>query len=211
MNFPDFYARIPGIILYDPLAELLGAVRDGQLNYHFEDAVKLTGHACPTVAGAWLTGVGALRALYGSAIPERGNFCVAFGAAPDSGVTGVIASVLTLLTGAAGSGGFAGLGGRHGRRQLLEFGVAGVEQVRITRRDTGQQADCRLDLSAVPGDPLVGELLAAILAGRASAEQKADFGQRWQDRVRRILLESGQHPGLLQIRLSPASESGEAG
>lgn len=204
MNFPDFYARIPGIILYDPLAELLGAVRDGQFNYHFEDTVKLTGHACPTVAGAWLTGVSALRALYGPAIPERGNFSIAFGAPQESGVTGVIASVLTLLTGAAGCGGFAGLGGRHVRRQLLEFGVAGVEQVRITRRDTGQQADCRLDLSQVPGDPLVGELLAAILADRASPEQRADFAQRWQDRVRRILLESKQYPGLLDIRLSQA-------
>mgnify|MGYP003492414693 FL=1 len=38
----------------DPLAELLGAAEGGRLEYTYADAVKLTGHSCPTVAGAWL-------------------------------------------------------------------------------------------------------------------------------------------------------------
>ncbi len=37
------------INLYDPLAELLGA-GDGRFTYTYDDAVKLSGHACPTVA-----------------------------------------------------------------------------------------------------------------------------------------------------------------
>ena len=38
----------------DPLAEFLGAADGGRLEYTYADAVKLTGHSCPTVAGAWL-------------------------------------------------------------------------------------------------------------------------------------------------------------
>ena len=43
--FPD----TPSIRLYDPLGDLLGA-GDGHFTYTFDDAVKLAGHACPTVA-----------------------------------------------------------------------------------------------------------------------------------------------------------------
>jgi hypothetical protein len=125
MAFPEFFARVPAVTLRDPLAELLGAAEGGLIEYRFADAVKLTGHSCPTVAGAWLMTVRALRALYGDEIPERGNVAVALRESLDGGVAGVIGSVAGLLTGAAGAGGFKGLGGRHSRRNLLQFGVAG--------------------------------------------------------------------------------------
>jgi len=54
MAFPEFFARIPTLTLRDPLAELLGAADGGLIEYCFADAVKLAGHSCPTVAGAWL-------------------------------------------------------------------------------------------------------------------------------------------------------------
>ena len=60
-----YFSRITPISLHDPLAELLGATEDGIITYDFLDAVKLAGHACPTVAGAWLATVRGLRALYG--------------------------------------------------------------------------------------------------------------------------------------------------
>lgn len=201
MTFPEFFSRVPPIILHDPLAELLGSAAAGRLEYRFEDAVRLTGHACPTVAGAWLTGCGALRALYPAAIPERGQVEVAFGDSETQGVTGVIASVLGLLTGAAGCGGFAGLGGRFGRRELLQFGVQGVSQVRLRRRDTGLTADCRLSLAAVPADPQTGELLARLLGGDPRPEVAASFRQCWLARVESILLDTARHPELLDIRL----------
>ena len=102
MSFPEFFARIPGITLRDPLAELLGATEGGLIDYRFADAVKLAGHSCPTVAGAWLMTVRALQALYGDEIPERGNIVVALHEDLDSGVAGVMASIATLLTGATG-------------------------------------------------------------------------------------------------------------
>ena len=92
MSLPEFFARIPTITLRDPLAELLGAAEGGLIEYAFADAVKLAGHSCPTVAGAWLMSVRALRALYGDEIPVRGNVAVALHENLDSGVAGVIAS-----------------------------------------------------------------------------------------------------------------------
>ena len=68
-----YFSRITPISLHDPLAELLGATEDGIITYDFLDAVKLAGHACPTVAGAWLATVRGLRALYGDDMPVRGN------------------------------------------------------------------------------------------------------------------------------------------
>lgn len=200
MTFPDFFAQIPSITLHDPLAELLDAAQGGLIEYRFTDAVKLAGHSCPTVAGAWLSTVRALRALYGDATPQRGNIGVALHEAMEIGVAGVIGSVAGLLTGAAGVGGFKGLGGHHGRRNLLQFGVSGVGNLRFTRRDTNVAVDCVLRLDFVPGDSRIGSLLPAIVHGQASADEIRLFGELWQDRVRRILVEHGDDPRLVEVR-----------
>ena len=199
MAFPEYFADIPPITLRDPLAELLGSAAGGLIEYRFADAVKLTGHACPTVAGAWLMTVRALQALYGDAIPERGNIAVALPEAIDSGVAGVIASVATLLTGAAGEGGFKGLGGHHARRQLLSFGVSGVTGMAFTRLDNQATVDCTLRLDLVPPDPRLGKLLPAVIRGEADAASRQLFGELWQDRVKRILVDHGKHPNIVQL------------
>ena len=198
-QFPDFFAHVPSITVHDPLAELLGTAAGGRLTYSFTDAVRLTGHACPTVAGAWLTGYAALHALYPEQLPERGGIEVAIGDTEEAGVSGVIGSVLGLLTGAAGCGGFAGLGGRYGRRQLLQFGVDGVSQIRLRRRDTGRYADCRLSLAAVPAAPQTGELLGRLLGGDPSPLVADTFRRCWLKRVERILLDDTLQPQLLHI------------
>lgn len=187
MKLPDYFARIPAITLYDPLAEALGAAEAGLIDYSFADAVKLAGHACPTVAGAWLATIRGLEALYGSATPVRGDIAVALPETVDEGVAGVIASIATLLTGAAAAGGFKGLGGHYGRRNLLSFGVEGVTGIRLTRRDTGATVDCAVRLHKVGGDPRLGELLPKVILGTASTAESRLFRELWQDRVRRIL------------------------
>ena len=202
MKFPDFYRHIAPITLYDPLAELLGAPADGVIRYEFADAVKLAGHACPTVAGAWVATVRGLRALYGDEMPVRGNIAVALHEGLEDGVAGVIASIATLLTGAAGPAGFKGLGGRFGRRQLLSFGVEGVAGIRLTRRDNGRSADCSVQLQRVGGDPRMGELLPAVIQGLATPQQAALFAELWQDRLRRILVDHDDTPELVEIRMA---------
>lgn len=200
MPFPEFFARIPPVTLRDPLAELLGAADGGLIDYRFADAVRLAGHSCPTVAGAWLMTVRALRVLYGDEIPERGNIGVALRENLEGGVAGVVASVAGLLTGAAGAGGFKGLGGRHGRRHLLHFGVAGVGGMAFTRLDTNVAVDCILRLETVPADPRLPGLLGAILHGEAEAATTRRFGELWQDRVRRILIDHADDPEIVELR-----------
>jgi hypothetical protein len=203
MAFPEFFSRVPGITLRDPLAELLGAAEGGLIDYQFSDAVKLTGHACPTVAGAWLMTVRALRHLYGEAMPERGNIVVALHENQNQGVAGVIASVATLLTGAAGEGGFKGLAGRHARCDLLHFGVSGLGGMAFYRRDTGAGVDCTLHLGHVPPHPDLSRLLPVILGGKATIAEAENFAVIWQERVRRILIEHGDDAQIVQLRPAP--------
>lgn len=198
-----YFAQVAPISLYDPLAGLLGATEDGLIEYSFLDAVKLAGHACPTVAGAWLATVSGLRALYGDETPVRGHIAVALHDNIDDGVAGVIASVASLLTGAAGPGGFKGLGGRHGRRKLLSFGIAGVAGIRLSRCDNGASVDCITQLHRVPADPRLGELLPAVILGTASPQEASLFRELWQDRVRRILLNGDSE--LVEIRVAQAA------
>lgn len=199
IRYPEFFAGIPGIVVRDPLAELLGAAEGGCIEYRFLDAVKLAGHSCPTVAGAWLMATRGLRALYGGETPLRGGVQVDFAEAEDSGVAGVIASVMTLLTGAAGAGGFKGLAGQFSRRDLLHFGVSGIAGIRMTRRDTGLAVQVSLDLSSVPPDPRIGQLLGELLSGNPDVALRSEFGRLWQDRVKRILIDHHDDPALVAI------------
>lgn len=110
--YPDFFDAAPVITLRDPLAQFLGAVNGGIMGYRYLDAVRLTGHSCPTVARAFLMTRAALSALHAGKLPVRGETQVDFrDGLPDS-TTGVVANVVDLITGAAGPGGFKGLGSR---------------------------------------------------------------------------------------------------
>ncbi len=90
MRFPAFFQDVPLLTLRDPLAALLGAAEDGLMDFRYADAVKLAGHSCPTVAGAWLMARRGLAALYGDELPERGGMGVDFKAARDAGTTGAV-------------------------------------------------------------------------------------------------------------------------
>lgn len=189
MNLPDFYAQAPIVKTFDPLAQLLGAADGGLLDYTYADVVRLSGHSCPTVAGAFLSGRAALRALYPEGPAERGMIEVLMPAPAHHGTTGVVAQVLTLLTGAAGENGFRGLGGQFARNGLLHFAGRHESDAFIFRRlDNHQSVSVELDTASVPGDPRMRELLTAIVQGSASADDKQAFAKIWQDRVRRMLL-----------------------
>ncbi|HTN34491.1 MAG TPA: hypothetical protein VL091_10850 [Marinobacter sp.] len=195
-----FFDQVPPLRVYDGLARLLGASEDGILEYRYTDAVRLAGHSCPTVAGAWLCTVAALKRLYGDETPERGNISVYFDDAEDSGVTGVIAQVLTLITGAAAANGFKGLAGRHARNNLLHYASKGVRGIRLRRNDTFKEVEVTFDTSSVPSDPAQQSLIPLVLGGQATPEQELEFGRLWQDRVRRLLLEHANDPNVVQVR-----------
>ena len=199
MSYPAFFDEVKSLTLRDPLAQVLGAASDGMLTYAYLDAVKLAGHSCPTVAGAYLMTLKALEALYPDAVPERGNLRVEFGAAQDEGVTGVIANVAGLLTGAAGEGGFKGLGGKFSRRNLLQFGIGGGIEMKCTRLDSGAAVSVVYHPEVVPPPPELPPLMQKLLSGEASADERAQFGTLWQMRVKRILIDHADDPNLVTV------------
>lgn len=200
MAFPAFYAQVPGITLRDPLAELLGAAEGGCIDYGYADAVRLAGHSCPTVAGAYVLAVRMLRRLFGADLPERGALRVEFRGAQEDGVTGVMAAIFSLLTGAAGLGGFKGLAGNYARRNLLVFAVGDLaEEVRLSRLADGASVSASLDLSYLPSDPVLSRLLGRILANQAESKERKEFALRWQARVETLLLEFFDHPGVVRF------------
>ena len=199
MTFPAFFNSVRTITLYDPLAELLGASTDGLLEYGFTDAVKLAGHSCPTVAGAYLMTLKALAALYGKDVPVRGNIRVAFRDGQGNGVTGVIANVVSQITGAAGDGGFKGLAGKFRRNGLLSFNAAIDGAIRFERVDQTVAVAADFHPEQVPPDNSMSMLLQGLLSHNAATADQAAFAALWQDRVQRILIDHIDDPALVTI------------
>lgn len=201
MHYPEFFKAAPVITLRDPLAEFLGAMQDGIMEYHYADVVTLAGHSCPTVASTFLMLRAGLKALYPDSVPERGAIAVEFRGAAEQGVVGVMANVATFITGATHDTGFKGLGGRFDRRGLLDFGEDLGAEMRLTRTDTGRSVEVSARLDGVPMDPRVRELLPRCLMDDGDLAALQEFQILWQDRVRRLLLEHTDDPAVIQVRL----------
>lgn len=187
MNLP-FLAATPTIELRDLLAETLGALAPGEtMRFTFEDVAKAAGHSCPTMAGAYLVTLQALRALYPGATPVRGEVEVVVGGDPADGAAGPMAQAIAQITGAAPETGFLGLMGRFRRASLLRFdpGQPGVFWFR--RRDNGDTVRLTYDPSSIPADPSMHPLLVGVLKGRVTPDEARRFGELWQSRVAAIL------------------------
>ncbi|WP_456449435.1 FmdE family protein [Hydrogenimonas sp.] len=189
MTYPAFFDDVEPIDTVDPLADILGAVENGRITYTYLDMVKFAGHSCPTVAGAWLMTKIGLAKIYGDDLPVRGNVKVEIREALDEGVAGVIGSCIGLVTGAANEGGFKGLGGRMARNNRLVFGVEMGAEVRLTRLDNAAHVEMSYNPSLVPGNPEMQPLMQKVMQGVATPEEKRKFGELWQERVKKILLE----------------------
>lgn len=199
MALPDFFDLAPRITLFDPLAAFLGAPADGRITYVYADAVRLAGHSCPTVAGAWLMTRAALAALWPDGIAERGAVQVLLPDAQDEGVTGVVAAVAGLVTGAAGIGGFKGIAGRFCRAGLLQFDAALPATLGFRRVDSGAGVLATYRPERVPADPLMRSHLHALLSGDGDDESGPTFARLWQDRVRRIVVDHADDPELIAL------------
>ena len=200
MKYPAFFDHAPRIAMRDPLADFLGAAEGGLLEYQYLDAVRLAGHSCPTVAGAYLMARAAVRALYPDAPAERGGITVSMPANADEGVTGVMAQVFTLITGAAAENGFHGIGGHFVRKSLLSYDANSRSgTIQFARRDNGQAVAVELDTSVVPAPRNLRELLGAALSPEATLEQRNAFGSAWQGRVECMLLQHADDPQMVQV------------
>lgn len=198
MRSPAFFDAVAPIVVHDALAEALGAAADGVIEYRYLDAVKLAGHSCPTVAGAYLMTRTALARLYPGALPRRGDLRVELRQALDEGTAGVTGSVAGLIAGAANEGGFKGLAGRFGRQGLLRFGEPMAGEIRFTRVDTGQSVELSHHPQAVPRPPTLKGLLLEAMAPAADAATRLAFAKAWQGWVRTMLVEHADDPMLIE-------------
>lgn len=202
-RLPEFFDRAPTLTVQDPLAAFLGAAENGILTYRYADAVRLCGHSCPTVAGAYLIVIKGLKALYGEELPERGGIEAAMQGTRDEGTVGVTASVVQLLTGAAPETGFGGIGmqGRFARRNLLSFGAGEINgTLTLRRKDNGKTVAVSLNAALQPFAPQMRDIMPKAVGGSASAKELERFGQLWQARVKAFLTESADDPQFVIVR-----------
>jgi formylmethanofuran dehydrogenase subunit E len=198
----DFFDDVPEIRLLDPLASLLGAVEEDEpFVYTYKDAVKLAGHSCPAVSGAYTLTLLALKALYGAELPIRGQIRVLIKGEAAQLAYGPQSQVIMLITGASTITGFKGLGGRFSRQNLLYFDAADFQfsTFIFNREDTGKTIKVVYDTGALPEDEVLSELSPKVIQGVASEDDKELFIEHWEGKVKKILLHHDDFPGLFKI------------
>ena len=187
MQYPTFFDQVQSIQLQDPLSNFLGAFEEGKMEISYIECVKLAGHSCPTVAGAYLMALKGLEALYGDQLPQRGSIHVSMKSGEADGVTGVICNVISFVAGANGIGGFKGLNGNMSRNNLVSYNVPMEGEVKLTRIDTNESVTLSYNPSMIPADAMMQPLMGKSMQGLASEGEKKQFGKLWQERVAKIL------------------------
>lgn len=187
MTYPTFFDNIETIKLKDDLSSFLGAFEDGLIEFTYVDLVKTSGHSCPTVLGAYLMTLQALKALYKEEIPKRGEIKVEFQERQTQGVTGVISNVITNITGACKDNGFKGINGKFDRNHLMKFeSDIGDISAKFTRVDTKESVNVIYDANTILPNPNMKILMQKIMQNQATLEDKIEFGKLWQKRVEDI-------------------------
>ncbi len=199
MNYPAFFDRVEKIKLYDPLADFLGAIENGEMQIEYIDAVKFAGHSCPTVAGAYLMTLLGLRELFANSLPIRGEIEVFVKGEKKEGVNGVIGNTIAFICGVSDEAGFKGIGGNFNRSNKLFFNSQIPKDVRLKRADTKDYVDISYDSSIIPPNPKIKELMQLIMMKRADENIKKEFQKLWQERVKKILLSKELWPKMILI------------
>ncbi len=193
----DFFDKVEPIKLKDPLAFVLGAIdRDEPFVFKYADAVKLAGHSCPAVSGAYKLTQIALKKLYGKETPIRGEIKVKMRGGVDYKANGPISQVISFITGACGGTGFHGLGGgMYSRHNLLTFDdenlpndPRAVCSVVFQKSSDGKAVEVTYSNYMLPSDPGMGDLMPHAVRQTGTDEQIKEFGNLWHDRIKIVLL-----------------------
>jgi len=183
MKYPEFFDKIEHIVLKDELSGFLGTTEKGIIDISYLEIVKMAGHSCGVVSGAYLSALKGLKALFGEELPKRGEIKVELkGKLEDN--SGVTAQVLSNITGATADTGFLGLpNGKFNRRNLLFFGADIPGDVRFTRLDSGKSVNVKY----MPGKVVnPKEILMTAIGPNATKESRRTFPTRWQEMVKTI-------------------------
>ncbi len=208
--FREFLKDIKPIRMREPLADTLGAIADEEavLEYALTDVVKMAGHVCPTISGAYLCCQKALDRLYQDKIPVRGDIAVTVYGEPDEGVYGVIGQVYTFITGAAPNTGFRGLGHKFRRKDLLRFIPEKPDPKAMCFEFKRLDNDRAVLVKFIPGNipfpeekaKRLGELLEKVLWEAAKDDERREFQNLWMEKVRVMLLEQSEIDRWLQLK-----------
>ncbi len=184
MKYLEFFDDFEKIVTYDELAQFLGVNDDGIIEYSYVDIVKTSGHSCGTVAGAYITALNGLKALYGEEIPKRGEIKVELKKTPTEDNAGVVGCVLSNITGATTDYGFGGIPtGKFNRRNLLFYGADIDTDVRFTRVDTGKSVGVNYRPKKIV-NPMA--ILMSAIGENATEEDKKSFPVRFQAMVKTL-------------------------
>lgn len=195
-----FYDEVEPIKLRDPLAIFLGAMDEKEVFvFTYPDAVKLAGHSCPAVSGAYKITQKALKALYKNEMPQRGEIKVTVLGAPADGANGPMAQVISFITGAATDTGFGGLGGKFERANKLVFDIKKEEfgAFIFQREDSGKAVKVKYHPELLPQSEDMSEYFMKCLSGKATEKDKEIFIDMWQSKVKKVLLEEVK--GLFEV------------
>ncbi len=184
MKYPEFFDKVEKIKLYDPLAEFLGSFENGVIEYSFVEIVKMAGHGCLTVAGAYLATLHGLKALFADTLPERGKIKVEFPMGGNEGTQGVIANVVSNITGATYDWGFKGIGGEFSRVGLMFFNAEIDCFAKFTRTDTGESVSVYYN----PGKAVQpGNLVMQMFQNRNNEQEFKPLLKKWLETVQTVL------------------------
>lgn len=192
----DYITEVEPIMMIDPYFSIFGQSQV-PVPYYYEEAVKVAGHSCGAITGAWTITRKALEVLYPDGeIPVRGQIAVEAPGAEDEWFVGVFGDVITFITGASPHTGF--IGAEFGktddlfvRRNKMVYAEEPTGQLPpfrewiFTRLDTGTKVGVKFNLVIIlpiptPGRVAMGKTMAA---GEATPEEAVDYYEYWNDRA----------------------------
>jgi len=184
MEYQPFFDDIEPIVLVDELAKFLGVNDTGIIEISYLDIVKTAGHSCGTVAGAYLSALLGLKALFPDEMPKRGEIKVELKRATTEENAGVVGCVLSNITGATTDYGFGGIpGGKFCRRDLLFYEANIDTDIRFTCLDTGKSIGVNYHPHKVV-NPM--KILMSAIGENATPEDIESFPRRFQEMVKTL-------------------------
>jgi len=208
----NYIKQIPPIMMYEPYYKIFGqGVKP--VPYTYEEAIKMCGHSCSAVAGAWTIVRKGLDALYpGGEIPVRGNIVIYVPGAKEQWHLGVFAEIMMYVTGAAPETGFIGSEfGRENdlfvRRHKIIFTKNATptkkwDMVWIFERiDTKKRVGVKFDVRKVkpPVTKARIALGAKVAKGDATPAEAIEFIKYWNARVKFIFANADTIPGFFTV------------
>ncbi len=191
-----YITEVPPIMMNEPYFDIFGQT-SGPVPYYYEEAVKLAGHSCGAITGAWTITRKALEVLYPNGeIPVRGQIAVEAPGAEDEWFVGVFGDIITFVTGASPHTGFIGaefgqVNNLFVRQNKMVYSLEPTNQLPpmrewiFTRLDTGAKVGVKFNLVIILPIPTPGrtEMGKKMAAGTATPEEAAEYYKYWNDRA----------------------------